>query len=77
MQQLSTQNQLLQHLYNELPKAEAAALNAEIASDWWLREEHADLIESHRRLPKATFYPKHSTIQNILNHSKKTVSAFS
>ncbi len=67
-----THNNLLQFLYRETTASEAFAIRNAINSDWQLKEDYTELLEAKRELPKVTFSPSSSVIDNILRYSNAT-----
>ena len=72
MEQEFTQNQLIRYIYKETSAVESMVINEAIQEDSGLRNSYNDLHESYKKLPKATFSPSDSTIQNILKYSEAT-----
>lgn len=72
MKQYLTQLDLIRFIYHETPASETAAIHEELREDPLLMEEYLELYNGYRQLPKATFRPKPSALQNILNYSEQT-----
>jgi len=72
MQQKITQNQLVKYLYKETSTTEKLAVDAALNEDWRLFEAYEELLQAKQELPKVSFSPSNSTIQNILSHSAQT-----
>lgn len=66
----STQNELLQYVYNELDEAHCKQLEAALMHDEDLAEECAELLISKQELDGLTCKPGFHVISNILNYSK-------
>ncbi len=72
MNQEFTQNQLIRFIYQETSTVESMVINEAIQEDIRVRRNHKKLYEGYKQLPKATFSPSDSAIQNILRYSKET-----
>ena len=72
MKQKFTQNHLVRFIYKETSAAETIAISNAIDTNYDMREEYNNLMHSYKQLPKATFQPKLSTIENILKYNEKT-----
>lgn len=64
-----TEELLLKYLYHETSPAETQAVESALDTDWQLRERYAALEMAQQQLPKVTFAPRESTLQNILKYS--------
>lgn len=69
MKNTFTEELLLKYLYHETSPAETKAVETALDTDWRLREQYEALEMANRNLPKVTFSPKQSTLQNILKYS--------
>lgn len=67
-----TSENLVQLLYNETSVKEAQEIKDAMRSNENLREEYHELRDAYMALPKATFSPSKSTIQNILRYSEQS-----
>ena len=67
-----TPDQLIQFLYHETSASETLAIREELQRDTVLRQEFKALNSAYQQLPKVTFSPKGSSIQNILRYSEMT-----
>lgn len=72
MKQKFTQNHLVRFIYKETNAAESMAIINAIDNSYDLREQYNELLNSYQQLPKASFQPKRTSIENILNYSKTT-----
>lgn len=72
MELTSTRSSLVKHLYRENSAAESLAVEAALQQNYLLREAYNDLREAYDNLPKIQFRPKTSTVQKILQYSRKT-----
>ena len=72
MEKISTNNNLIQLLYQESTSREEITLKRTMANDSDLRADYEMLKEAKQRLPKALFIPSDSVLENILNYSRKT-----
>lgn len=64
-------NLLVKYVHHEVTHAEKLLLEDALDTDWELYELYNQLKEGLRTLPKVTFSPKKSTIQNILRYSNE------
>ena len=71
MEKISTNNNLIQLLYQESTLREEITLKRTMANDSDLRADYEMLKEAKQRLPKALFIPSDSVLENILNYSRK------
>jgi hypothetical protein len=62
---------LLKYLYHETNSRENDVVEDALTSDWELSELFDNLEKGYLMLPKVTFYPKTSTLQNILRYSNE------
>ena len=67
-----TLNHLTKFIYRETTAAESIAISKALSEDWELFEAYEEMKKSYMQLPKATFNPSPSTIQNILKYSQET-----
>ena len=72
MKQKFTNNQLLKFLYKETSASESLAIKEAMNDDFGLYEQYAEMEAGFQQLPKVKFNPSKTSIQNILNHSRKT-----
>lgn len=70
MKQNCTPNQLIKFLYRETTVSETLALHEALNEDMRLLEEYKGLEQAYRQLPKVSFRPSSSAIQNILAYSE-------
>ncbi|MGB0862652.1 MAG: hypothetical protein ACPG19_12970 [Saprospiraceae bacterium] len=66
-----TKQLLVKYLYHETTNAETLKVEEAMSDDWELQELFENLERSSRTLPKVTFSPKSTTIQNILGYSRE------
>ncbi len=69
MKRKFTPNRLLRYIYNETSAIETLAIRNDLRSDRLMYEKYQEMVESYKAMPKATFSPSESTIQNILSYS--------
>ena len=74
MDQTFTQNMLVKYLYQETSAAETLAVSEALQENVLLREEYLDLRKDYDHLPKVNFNAKPSTLQNILQYSKRSTA---
>lgn len=67
-----TPNHLIKYLYKETSATETLAISEAICNDPKLAKQYQDLLLGYRQMPKATFSPSPSAIDNILRYSKQT-----
>lgn len=72
MKQKFTQNHLVRFIYKETNATESMAIINAIDNSYELREQYNELLNSYQQLPKVTFQPKTSSIDNILKYSQTT-----
>jgi len=72
MIQQFTKNHLVKFIYKETSAAENMAVNEALDADPSLAGAYEDLLQGKQQLPKVTFNPSSSTIQNILKYSEST-----
>jgi hypothetical protein len=72
MKQTFTPNHLVKYLYNETSASEHLAINEALTSDLSLQESYNELLAAYQQLPKVSFSPSESSIQNILKYSNRT-----
>jgi hypothetical protein len=70
MTQSFTPEDCIRLIYRETSASETLAMHAAIADDYALREEFRGLFHAFQQLPKVTFRPSDSAIQNVLSYSK-------
>ncbi|MEJ8804543.1 hypothetical protein [Pontibacter sp. H249] len=66
----STQNELIQYVYNELAVDACEQLEAAFMHDDELAESCSELLQIQNLLDSALKTPHERTVQNILNYSK-------
>ena len=67
-----TSNDLVRLLYSEVTPNEATDIRQAMKSDINLREDYNEMREAFVVIPKATFSPSRSAIQNILRYSEQS-----
>lgn len=72
MKQNFTKNDLIRYIYKETSVAETLTIKEALNSDFELLVKYQELLQGYQQLPKATFSPSSSTIQNILKYSQRT-----
>ena len=72
MTQKFTQNDLIRFIYKETSVRETLAIQEALNSDFDLFVEFQELYQAYLQLPKATFSPSKSTIQEILQYSQRS-----
>lgn len=72
MAQNLTPEDFIRLIYRETTASETLAMHAVIAEDYELREEFRGLFLAFQQLPKVTFRPSESAIQNVLSYSKSS-----
>jgi len=72
MKQTFTLNHLVKYLYSETSASERLAIDEALTSDVSLRETYDELLAAYQQLPKVSFSPAESSVQNILNYSSRT-----
>ncbi len=72
MKQTFTTDQLIRFMYKETSASESFAIKEALKNSKELMKEFRELQAAHQQLPKVTFSPKRSTLQNILRYSKST-----
>ncbi len=76
MKQTFTNNDLVRFIYRETSTVKTVAIQEALAIDADLFENYQTLMSGYMELPKATFAPTRSALQNILNYSAQaTVEA--
>lgn len=71
MQETSTQNQLLESIYNELDGCVDYKLKSSLLTDTVLAEEYRELKKAVSLLNQNELSPKSTTINSILQNSKR------
>jgi hypothetical protein len=66
----STQNELIQYVYNELADDACEQLEAEFMRDKELAEGCSELLQIHNLLDSTLKSPSERAVQNILSYSK-------
>jgi hypothetical protein len=74
MDQTSTQTKLIKYLYQETSAAETLAIREALQENILLREEYFELRKAYDQLPKVKFNAKPSTLQNVLQYSKRSAA---
>jgi len=69
MKQTFTNNDLVQFIYKETSAIKTLAIQEALALDTDLFENYQALMSGYMELPKATFAPTSSVLQNILKYS--------
>ena len=72
MTQKFTQNDLIRFIYKETSVRETLAIQEALNSDFDLFVEYQELYQAYQQLPKVTFSPSKSTIQDILQYSQRS-----
>lgn len=72
MKQKFTQNHLVKYLYSETSASERLAIDEALASDITLQDQYNELLSAYQQLPKVSFSPSKSAVNNILAYSKRT-----
>ena len=76
MKQTFTNNDLVRFIYKETSTIKTLAIQEALAIDADLFEHYQTLMDGYMELPKATFAPSSSALQNILQYSAQaTVEA--
>jgi len=73
MKQTFTNNDLIKFIYKETTVFETLEIQNALTEDATLFDNYQTLMSGYMELPKVTFAPTKSALQNILNYSKKTV----
>lgn len=72
MKQTFTNNDLVKFIYKETSVFETLEIQDALSEDATLFEQYQTLMGGYRELPKVTFAPTNTALQNILNYSSKT-----
>lgn len=72
MRHASLKNLLLRKIYNEASSLENEIVSAALENDWKLKEEMEVLRESVSKLNEEKYVPSKTSVQIILQHSRKT-----
>ena len=76
MKQTFTNNDLVRFIYKETSIFKTLAIEEALEQDAELFDNYQALMNGYMELPKATFAPSRSALQNILNYSAQaTVEA--
>jgi len=67
-----TQQHLLKYIYKETSATETLEIREALSKDWDLNEQYQEMLLAYRQLPKVTFSPSSSSIQNILRYSESS-----
>ncbi|MBX2816078.1 MAG: hypothetical protein KTR24_08775 [Saprospiraceae bacterium] len=70
-----TQNDLIQFMYGDLPKDACTSVVAELDTEGESQRDYAALQKAQKHLPKVSFAPSQSSIDRILEFSRKTAIA--
>jgi len=73
MKQTFTNNDLIKFIYKETTVFETLEIQNALTEDATLFDNYQTLMSGYMELPKVTFAPTKSALQNILNYSKQTV----
>ena len=73
MKQTFTNNDLVKFIYKETNVFETLEIENALTEDATLFDNYQTLMSGYMELPKATFAPTKSALQNILAYSAKTV----
>ncbi len=73
---LFTPEDLVQYLYNETSVKKSAAIEAELQSNWQLKEIFEVIINAQKRLEAFELTPRKKVINEILTHARKKLSEF-
>lgn len=60
---------LIKYIYGETDIADRLELEYTLENNAQIRAQYLDILNSYRNVPKASFSPKKSTLDNILNYS--------
>jgi len=63
---------LITYVYGETDIADRLELEYALENNAQLKAQYLDILNSYKNVPKVTFSPKKSTLDNILNYSKST-----
>ena len=66
--------QILKYLYKELSITDHLETDYAISTDEEWKSEYASLSSVYKMLPKVTFYPKKSIVNNVLAYSSSTAA---
>lgn len=69
-----TQEDIVQHLYNETSPEKSASLKAALETDWILREKFDAISAAVKSLEKLTLSPRKIAVDNILNYAERTLT---
>jgi hypothetical protein len=67
-----TSDDLVRMIYREVSAQETADIKEAMKTNISLKEDYSELKEAYEMLPKATFSPSRSAIQNILRYSEQS-----
>lgn len=73
MKQTFTNNDLIKFIYKETNVFETLEIQNALTEDAALFDNYQTLMSGYMELPKVTFAPTKSALQNILDYSAKTV----
>lgn len=71
MEQNFTQFDLIKYIYKETSLTETLEIEFALEEDLNLAEQFKSLMQGHLQLPKVTFAPSKTALQNILGHSSQ------
>jgi len=74
MRHTSTQNLLVKKLYGETSTWENEMLNEEMSKSWKLKEDFEEMQEAVKKLDSEIYRPSKTSIQIILDYSRKKTS---
>ncbi len=75
MKQTYTEEQLIQFIYGECDILERLEINDAIENDTFLKDSYLSLLDAYKMLPKVKFSPSKSTIEEIIEYSKRPCEA--
>ena len=68
------QEDLIPYIYGEVSNDQANAIRTALESDWNLREQYEELVETQVGLNKISYAPRKNAIDFIMNYAGKSVS---
>lgn len=72
MDNTSTQHSIIQYIYNELSDTQRIEVEQLLENNFEAKEMYNSFLNSIDNLPKVTFNPPQSSIDQILNYSAST-----
>jgi len=72
MEKTYTQNQIVRFIYKDAPALECMEIEHAIQEDSTLWKEYRGLMKAFKRLPKVSFLPSKSVIQDLMVYSSIT-----